>query len=171
MRLMAAHCYRPLFVYFVSDIPYDLVEDYHYNTLIGVLSQEVRMSNIPSDLLYTKEDEWVRVDGEEATIGITDYAQDALSDIVYVELPDEGESFAIGDSFGVVESVKAAADLYIPISGEVTGVNEELLDTPEVLNSDPFEGGWMLKIKIAVPGELEGLMDAEAYTAYCDERD
>lgn len=128
------------------------------------------MSNIPDGLLYTKDDEWILVDGNEGVIGITDYAQDALSDIVYVELPDEGDSFAAGETFGVVESVKAAADLYMPISGEVTAVNEDLPDVPEVLNSDPYGEGWMIKIQIGDSDELEGLMDPASYTTYCDER-
>ena len=128
------------------------------------------MSNIPDDLLYTKDDEWIRVDGKEGVVGITDYAQDSLSDIVYVELPDEGDSFKLGESFGVVESVKAAADLYMPISGEVTAVNEDLPDAPEVLNTDPYGEGWMIKITIDDPSELDSLMDPAAYTAYCEER-
>lgn len=128
------------------------------------------MSNIPDDLLYTKDDEWILVDGDEGVVGITDYAQDALSDIVYVELPDEGDSFEMGETFGVVESVKAAADLYMPVSGEVTAVNEDLPDAPEVLNSDPYGEGWMIKITIADPSELDNLMDPAAYTTYCEER-
>lgn len=128
------------------------------------------MSNIPDDLLYSEEDEWVRVEGDEAALGITDYAQDELSDIVYVELPDEGQTFQAGDSFGVVESVKAASDLYMPISGEVVAVNDALPDAPEILNSDPYGQGWMVRVKIADPGELEGLLDPAAYSAYCDER-
>ncbi len=128
------------------------------------------MSIIPDDLLYTKEDEWIQVEGEEGTVGITDYAQDALSDIVYVELPDEGESFENGDTFGVVESVKAAADLYMPISGEIVGVNEDLPDAPEVVNSDPYGDGWLVKIQISDLSELDDLMDASAYSDYCDER-
>ena len=129
------------------------------------------MSNIPDGLLYTKEDEWVKVDGDEGTIGITDYAQDALSDIVYVELPDIGDSVEAGETFGVVESVKAASDLYSPVSGEATAVNEDILDTPETLNSDPYGDGWMVTIKLSDPSELQGLMDAAAYTAYCEERE
>ena len=128
------------------------------------------MSNIPDNLLYTKDDEWILVDGDEGVVGLTDYAQDALSDIVYVELPDEGDSFELGETFGVVESVKAAADLYMPVSGEVTAVNEDLPDVPEVLNSDPYGEGWMIKITIADPSELENLMDPATYTAYCEER-
>lgn len=129
------------------------------------------MSKIPDGLLYTDEDEWLRVENGESTVGITDYAQDALSDIVYVELPDVGDSFSAGETFGVVESVKAASDLYLPISGEVTAVNEELLDAPETLNSDPYGEGWLVKIKVSDPSELEDLMDTVAYAAYCEERE
>jgi glycine cleavage system H protein len=129
------------------------------------------MSNIPTDLKYTKEDEWIRVDGDEATVGITDYAQDSLSDIVYLELPDVGDSFAMGDTFGVVESVKAAADLYMPLSGEVTAVNESLIDAPETVNSDPYGEAWLIRFKISEPSQLDDLMDAAAYTEYLADRD
>ncbi len=129
------------------------------------------MSNIPEGLLYTKEDEWVRVEDGEGTVGVTDYAQDALSDIVYIELPDPGDNVEAGETFGVVESVKAASDLYSPVSGEVTAVNEEILDMPETVNSDPYGDGWMVKIKLSDPDQLEGLMDPEAYAAYCEERE
>jgi glycine cleavage system H protein len=129
------------------------------------------MSKIEAGLLYTKEDEWVKVEGEEATIGVTDHAQDALSDIVYLELPDVGDSFGVGDTFGVVESVKAAADLYMPISGEVTAVNEDLIDAPETVNSDPYGAAWMVKIKLSNSAELDDLMDADTYTTYLEERD
>ena len=129
------------------------------------------MSNIPTDLKYTKDDEWIRVDGDEATVGITDYAQDSLSDIVYLELPDVGDSFTMGDTFGVVESVKAAADLYMPLSGEVTAVNESLIDAPETVNSDPYGEAWMIRFKISEPSQLDDLMDAAAYTEYLASRD
>jgi glycine cleavage system H protein len=133
-------------------------------------SKEAIMSNIVDGLLYTQDDEWLRVKGDEAVIGLTDYAQDALSDIVYVELPDKGDSFESGEAFGVVESVKAAADMYMPVGGEVVESNEALLDTPETLNTDPYEKGWLLRMKIADSTELDSLMDAAAYRAYCDER-
>ena len=129
------------------------------------------MSKIEPGLLYTKEDEWVKVDGDEATIGVSDHAQDALSDIVYLELPDVGDSFEMGDTFGVVESVKAAADLYMPITGEITAVNEDLIDTPELVNSDPYGEAWMVKITISDPSQLDDLMDADAYAKYLEERD
>lgn len=126
---------------------------------------------VPSDLMYTKEDEWIRRDGEEAVVGITDYAQDALSDIVYVELPSTGESFDSGATFGVVESVKAASDLFMPVGGEVLEVNEALADTPELVNSDPYGEAWIVRIKMSDPSELDDLMDADAYQAYIDERE
>jgi glycine cleavage system H protein len=129
------------------------------------------MSKVEAGLLYTKEDEWVKVEGDEATIGVTDHAQDALSDIVYLELPDVGDSFELGDTFGVVESVKAAADLYMPLSGEITAVNEDLIDVPETVNSDPYGEAWMVKVKLSDTGQLDDLMDAAAYTQYLEERD
>ena len=127
-------------------------------------------TEIKPDVLYTKEDEWVLVTDDEATIGITDHAQDSLSDIVYLELPAEGDAFEIGDTFGVVESVKAAADLMMPIGGEVLAVNEDLMDEPENINSEPY-GSWLIKIKISNPSELDQLMDATAYEVYCNERE
>jgi glycine cleavage system H protein len=128
------------------------------------------MTTIPDDLRYTKEDEWIRLEGDEGVLGITDYAQDALSDIVYVELPDAGTQVSAGDSIGVVESVKAAADFYVPISGEITAVNDNVRDTPELLNKDPYGEGWLLRIRLSDPSELDDLMDAAAYQAYCDSR-
>ena len=127
-------------------------------------------TKILSDLYYTDDDEWIRVEGDEAFIGITDHAQDSLSDIVFLELPSEGNSFNMGDTFGVVESVKAAADLMLPVAGEVIAVNEDLMDGPESINTDPY-GSWMVKIKIADASQLASLMDAETYTAYCAERE
>ncbi len=124
----------------------------------------------PADLKYTKNDEWVRIEGDSATVGISDYAQDQLNDIVYVELPDVGAAFAQGGSFGVVESVKAASDLYLPIGGTVTEVNSELQDTPELINTDPFGKGWIVKIKVSNAAEADSLMDVEAYKAYCESR-
>jgi glycine cleavage system H protein len=128
------------------------------------------MTTIPDDLRYTKEDEWIRLEDEEAVLGITDYAQDALSDIVYVELPDAGTQVSAGDSIGVVESVKAAADFYVPVSGEITAVNDNVRDTPELLNKDPYGEGWLLRIRLSDPSEMDDLMDAAAYQAYCDSR-
>jgi glycine cleavage system H protein len=126
---------------------------------------------IPEDLRYTEDDEWIRVeDGDEATVGITDYAQDSLSDIVYVEFPNEGDFFGVGETFGVVESVKAAADLLMPVSGDIIAVNEELIDSPELVNQDPYGKGWMIKIRMSEPEQLDDLMDAEAYQEYGEER-
>lgn len=128
------------------------------------------MSKIPTDLRYTNDDEWVSVDGDTATIGITDHAQDALSDIVYLELPNVGDFFGVGETFGVVESVKAAADLLMAVSGDVTAVNEDLIDTPEQLNQDPY-GSWLIKVKMSAPAEFDDLMDAAAYEKYLSERE
>ncbi|MFL7839901.1 MAG: glycine cleavage system protein GcvH [Candidatus Promineifilaceae bacterium] len=127
-------------------------------------------TKILPDLLYTDDDEWIRVEGNEAYVGISDYAQDSLSDIVYLEFPSVGDSFEQGDTFGVVESVKAAGDLMMPVGGEIIEVNEGLLDTPEAVNEKPYDS-WMVKITISDSVELEGLMDSEAYTAYCEERE
>ncbi|MEK7786463.1 MAG: glycine cleavage system protein GcvH [Chloroflexota bacterium] len=126
--------------------------------------------NIPSDLKYTKNDEWVRVEGGTATAGLTDYAQTQLSDIVFVELPSVGATLKQGESFASVESVKAASDVYLPLGGEITAVNETLADSPELVNQDPYGKAWMVKFKAADMGELGGLMDAAAYEKYCEER-
>lgn len=126
--------------------------------------------NIPADLKYARSDEWVRVEGDTATIGISDYAQEALSDIVFVELPEVGTTFLRGDSFGSVESVKAASDVYLPAGGTVTAINEELANAPELLNKDPYGQGWLIKITLADAGELGSLLDAAAYKTHCDER-
>lgn len=119
----------------------------------------------PDDLAYSKEHEWVRVDGSRATIGITSFAADELGDIVFVELPEVGASLSQFATFGVVESVKAVSDLYAPVSGEVVEVNEALRDAPELLNSDPFGEGWITKVELADSAEVDGLMDAAAYAA------
>lgn len=127
--------------------------------------------NHPGDLKYSKTDEWVRVNGDEATIGITDYAQDQLGDIVYVELPwDTGQSVSADDKFGDIESVKATSELISPISGEIIKVNEALKDHPELINDSPYEDGWMLVVKIANPSEIDQLMDANAYLQYLQGR-
>jgi glycine cleavage system H protein len=128
--------------------------------------------NIPPDLKYTKNDEWIKVEGSSGTVGITDYAQEQLSDIVFVEIiasPDE--SLKQGDPCATVESVKAAAEVYMPVSGTVASVNESLPDKPEIVNTDPYGEAWMLKLELSDPGELDGLMDAEAYEKYCEERE
>lgn len=126
--------------------------------------------NIPGDLKYTKDDEWIRVNGDEGELGITDYAQDHLSDIVYVELPESGRAVKAGEAIGTIESVKAAADLNTPVSGAVTAANEDLPDSPEIVNQDPYGKGWMARIKLSDPKELDALMDAAAYQKYCEER-
>ncbi len=127
--------------------------------------------NIPKDLKYSEDDEWIRVEGDTGTVGITDYAQDSLSDIVYVELPAEGDSFDAGETFGVVESVKAAADLLMPVAGEIVEINSALEDSPELVNSDPYGEAWIVKIKLSDAGELDDLMDAAAYEAFLAGRD
>jgi glycine cleavage system H protein len=120
---------------------------------------------IPSDLRYTKEHEWVRVDGDVATVGITQHAADQLGDIVFVELPEPGRLLTQFATFGVVESVKAVSDLFAPVAGEVLEGNASLLATPEVVNSDPYGAGWMLRIRLSDPGQMEQLLDAAAYEA------
>jgi len=117
----------------------------------------------PQDLKYTKSHEWVRVEGEIATIGVTDYAQSELGDITYLELPDVGGSVSGGEPFGVVESVKAASDIYTPIDGEVIERNEDAIAAPDVVNSSPYEGAWLIKVRVSDPAQLEQLMSAEEY--------
>lgn len=125
----------------------------------------------PGNLKYSKTDEWVRVEGDQATIGITDYAQDQLGDIVYVELPwDAGQSISGEAKFGDIESVKATSELMSPISGEVVKVNEALKNTPELINDEPYENGWMLVVKLTNPSELANLMDVEQYLKYIQGR-
>jgi glycine cleavage system H protein len=126
----------------------------------------------PEGLKYAKTDEWVKFDGEEAIIGISDFAQEQLSDVVYVELNIEsGDTVSKGDSLATVESVKAAADVNFPVSGTITEINEDLADTPEVLNTDPYGAGWMVKMKLDDPSELDELMDAASYESYNAERE
>lgn len=121
--------------------------------------------DIPSDLKYTKEHEWVSLDGDVATIGITDYAQGELGDIVFVELPSVGDNIAQMDSFGTIEAVKAVSDLYAPVSGEVVEINEALEDDPLVVNRDPYGDGWMVKVRVSDAGQVEQLLDSSAYKA------
>jgi glycine cleavage system H protein len=118
---------------------------------------------VPKDLRYTQDHEWIKVDGDVATIGVTDYAASQLGDVVFVDLPAVGRSVDQFATFGVVESVKAVSDLYAPVSGEVTDVNAELGGKPELVNSDPFGDGWMIRIKVADPGQLSDLLDAAGY--------
>ena len=120
--------------------------------------------NIPEELKYTSEHEWVKEEEDYVVIGITDFAQDALGEIVYIELPTEGDEINKGDSFGAVESTKSVSDLFAPLSGEVIEVNEALLDSPEIINEDPYGDGWMIKVKPFEAGELRGCMDFEEYT-------
>ena len=122
------------------------------------------MSEVPSELKFLSSHEWVLVEGDIATIGVSDHAQELLGDLVYVELPEVGTTVAAGDSVGVIESVKAASDTYAPISGEVIEINEDLEDAPERINVDPYGDGWMYKLAIEDPEELENLLDAEAYS-------
>lgn len=124
----------------------------------------------PEDLKYAESDEWIRVDGDTATMGISDYAQEALNDLVYVEFKAVGETLEQGEAFGEVESVKAASEVYLPVAGEITAVNSDLEGDPETVNSDPYGAGWMMKIKITDSSNLANLMDATAYKAYCDNR-
>lgn len=123
----------------------------------------------PEDLKYSKEHEWLRISGNVATIGISDYAQDQLGEIVFVELPDEGEEFSKDDAFGVVESVKSVNDVYSPVSGHIVEVNDPIVDGPEIVNEDPYGEGWLVKIEISDTSELKGLMSAKQYEAYIKE--
>ncbi len=129
------------------------------------------MSKVEPGLKYTQNDEWLRVEGKTGVIGLTDYAQEALNDIVFVELPSVGDAFSAGDAFGTVESVKAASEMHMPVSGKVIAVNEALEDKPETVNSAPYGDGWFVKIELSDPAEADALMDADAYTKYCAERD
>jgi len=118
---------------------------------------------VPTDLRYTNDHEWVRVEGDEAVVGITQYAADQLGDIVFVELPDLGRSLTQHSTFGVVESVKAVSDLFAPVGGDVAAANGDLALTPEVVNTDPYGSGWMIRVTLADPAQVDGLLDAAAY--------
>jgi glycine cleavage system H protein len=124
------------------------------------------MANVPEGLYYSKDHEWLRVEGETGTVGITDHAQDSLGDVVYVELPKAGETFAAHDTFGSVESVKAVSELFLPVAGEVTEVNESLTDEPEKVNTDPYGDGWMLRVRLSNRGEVDSLLNAAEYEDY-----
>lgn len=121
--------------------------------------------NIPQDLKYTKDHEWVRIDGDEATVGITDFAQNELGDIVYVEVETAGETLSKEAVFGTVEAVKTVSDLFLPLSGEIIAFNEQLEDTPELVNDDPYGQGWIVRIKLSEVSEIDGLLSNEAYKA------
>lgn len=123
---------------------------------------------VDSRCRYTKTHEWVRVEGDEGYVGISDYAQQQLSDVVFVEMPEVGDSFEKGEVFGVVESVKAASDVYLPVAGEIVEVNEELEDSPDLVNRDPYGDGWFVKLVIEDPDEIDSLMDAEAYRQFAE---
>ena len=131
--------------------------------------KELSELNFPDDVMYTDDHEWTRVENDEAVIGISDYAQDQLGDIVFVELPQVGEAFEKGAEFGTVESVKAVSELFLPVGGEVVAVNDALEDTPELVNADPYTDGWLFKIKLSDPAEIDGLHDAEAYASLQDD--
>jgi glycine cleavage system H protein len=125
--------------------------------------KEISELKFLENVRYTDDHEWARLDGDIATIGISDYAQDQLGDIVFVELPETGSSFDKGEEFGTVESVKAVSELFMPLRGEVVEINPNLEDAPEQVNGDPYAGGWMLKVKVTDPAEFDALMDKEAY--------
>ncbi|MDH5353912.1 MAG: glycine cleavage system protein GcvH [Gammaproteobacteria bacterium] len=121
------------------------------------------MSNVPSELKFLSSHEWVLIEDDIATVGVSDHAQELLGDLVFVELPDEGDSVSAGDSVGVIESVKAASDTYAPLSGEIVEINSELEDSPERINDDPYGDGWMYKIKMEDADEVDNLLDADSY--------
>ncbi len=127
--------------------------------------KEIDALNIPEEAKYTKDHEWARIEGDTVVIGINDYAQDQLGEVVFVELPEIGDSFEKGDEFGTVESVKAVSEIYMPLSGEVLEANGSLEDSPELVNSDPYGGGWIIKIKPSDLSEMDQLMDKTAYLA------
>ena len=126
------------------------------------------MANIPEDLRYSKDHEWIRVDGDVATIGITDYAQHSLGDVVYIDMPRVGDKFGTHEAFGSVESVKAVSEIFTPVGGEVSEVNDGVNDTPEAVNNDPYNAGWMVKVKMDNAGEADALMSAAEYEEYLE---
>lgn len=125
------------------------------------------MSNTPADLRYTPTHEWILIDGDVITVGITDFAQEQLGDVVFVELPEVDAAITAGDGIAVVESVKAASDIYAPATGTVLAINESLEEAPELVNSDPFEDGWFFRMRVSDTGELDDLMDADSYIDHC----
>lgn len=126
---------------------------------------------IPKDLFYSENHEWILVEGDEAIIGITDYAQEEMGDVVFVELPEVGDEFEQFDSFGVVESVKAVSDVYLPAGGKIIAINEDLLDQPELVNEEPYEGGWLVRIKMTDKEELDTLMNPKEYALFLEEEE
>lgn len=129
------------------------------------------MANVPEDLHYSKDHEWIRLEGEVGTVGITDYAQHSLGDVVYVELPNKGDQFEAHKAFGSVESVKAVSELFAPVSGQVEEVNASLQDSPELVNTDPYGGGWMVRIRVTDPGAVDGLLTAAEYEDFLKEEE
>ena len=125
--------------------------------------------NVPDDLRYSTDHEWVRVEGNTITLGITDYAQDALGDVVFVDVPEVGAAVTVGGTFSEVESTKSVSDIYAPVSGTISDVNADLADAPELLNDDPYGEGWLCKIDLADPSELDSLLDADGYRALIEE--
>ena len=126
------------------------------------------MSNIPENLRYSKDHEWVGVDGDIATIGITDYAQHSLGDVVYIDMPRVGDKFTSHEAFGSVESVKAVSEIFVPVAGEITEVNDAINDTPEAVNNEPYSTGWMIKLKMDNPGEADAMLSSAEYEEYLE---
>lgn len=124
------------------------------------------MTSTPQNLKFTKTHEWVLLDGDVVTIGVTDHAQQELGDITYLELPEEGDAISAGETFGVIESVKAASDVYSPVDGEVVERNSDAVDAPDVINSSPYDGAWLIRVKISDPAQVEALMDAATYDEF-----
>lgn len=145
------------------------LEEIPQSTIKQNLEERRCAMDFPKDLKYTKEHEWIRVDSDIAVVGVTDYAQDSLGDIVYLELPQEGGTVTKDEPFGVVESVKAVSDLYSPLNGTVAEVNDALIDNPEVINEDPYGEAWMIKIEIENRDEIGELLSAEDYQKYLEE--
>jgi glycine cleavage system H protein len=131
--------------------------------------ERMEVMNVPADLLYTRQHEWIQVEGEKATIGITDYAQQELGDVVYVELPEVGQRFESEESFGSVESVKAVSEIYMPLAGKVVEVNQALADSPEIVNSDPYGDGWMIRVTLDDPSAVDQLLTADEYRRFLAE--
>ena len=128
------------------------------------------MVQIKADLRYAKTHEWVKVDGDTVTMGVSDFAQSELGDITYLELPEPGEEVKQSEPLGVIESVKAASDIYSPVSGEIVEANDSVVDAPESVNTSPYDDAWLVKIKLSDPSELDGLMDSEAYEKFVEEQ-
>jgi glycine cleavage system H protein len=159
-------CYRARVAVFGQKQPKGTIEI----VFVSAHNLEWFPMKFPTDVKYAKSDEWVRIEDGIAVIGISDYAQDALSDVVFLELPDDGDTVKAGQPFGEVESVKAASDLNAPVSGTIVAVNRALEETPELVNSDPFGAAWLIKVKPSDLAELEALMDAASYEAFCQDR-